>query len=290
MSFGWKAISGYFVSYLLVYALTHWSWDVVMLLKHPGKAKYPYPKSSNIPAIIGFCLSTMIFWVSIILIPIRSIRFESDVFNSHVISVELQPFIRLLGMVIMSIGLFVGILGRWARGDWKAHNSTVLQTRLGFAIVRHPSYFQYLCGFIGVPLISLHMFTLILPLIGLYGYYVITVEEENRLLVEFGQKYREYQYKVGMFFPKIKSLIQGRKRQVPSIIIKNKQTPPHKLVGAPVNTHQTDRRNWVERFFLFIHDYYLGKKEKENYPSHPYYSSNENQGKKNYQFFAQTIR
>jgi protein-S-isoprenylcysteine O-methyltransferase Ste14 len=214
MNIGWKGITGYFLAYMLVYLLTHTSVDFVMLLKHPGKAKYPYPKSDNIPAIISFCISTILFWISIIIIPIRSLILKSDIYNSNLIPEGIESIVRLLGMIIMSIGLLVGALGRFARGDYHAHNSTKLQTRLGFAIVRHPNYFQYFCGFIGVPLISLHMFTLSLPMIGLYGYYIIACEEETRLLLEFGENYRMYQEKVGMFFPKFSNIFKIRRKNV----------------------------------------------------------------------------
>ena len=216
MIFGWKGVTGYFLGYLLVYILTHWSRDIVMLLKHPGKAKYPYPKSDNIVAVIGFCISTILFWISIIVIPIRSLINKSDAYNSHILIEEVQPIIRLIGMIIMSIGLFIGILGRWARGDYTAHHKTQLQTRLGFAFVRHPNYFQYMCGFIGVPLISLHLFTLLLPMIGLYGYYIIAKEEEERLVLEFGSEYRKYQQNVGMLFPKFSNLFKVEKKYTPS--------------------------------------------------------------------------
>ena len=290
MNFGWIGISGYFLGYLLVYILTHTSLDIIMLLKNPGKAKYPYPKSKNMVAIIGFCISTILFWISIINIPIRSLAAKSDVYNDQIIPDGAQPIIRLIGMIIMGIGLVVGILGRWARGDYNTHDTTRLQTRLGFAIVRHPNYFQYMCGFIGIPLISLHLFTLIIPMIGIYGYYIIAKEEENRLLLEFGEEYQRYMDKVGMFFPKASSLLKKGKQIPLKIIMRIRQIPARKVIGTLIKNHQRNERNWVERTLMDINEFILIQKEREFYPSHPYFSADENSDTIHYQNYAETMR
>ncbi len=290
MKIGWIGISGYLLGYLLVYILTHTSLDLVMLLKHRGKAEYPYPKSENMVAIIGFCISTILFWISIVIIPIRSITANSDVYNSQLIPKGIQPIIRLIGMIIMGIGLVVGILGRWARGDYSAHNTLKLQTRLGFAIVRHPNYFQYMCGFIGIPLISLHFFSLVIPLTGIYGYYIIAKEEENRLLVEFGEEYQKYMNKIGMFFPKSSPSLKREHFSSVNIMIKIREFPTRKIMGILVKNLQRNKRNWVERTFMNFNEYVLRQKAREFHPSHPFYSLDENPGTIHYQNYAQTMR
>jgi len=203
MNFGWKVISGYFIGYLLVYFLTHWTWDILMLLKQRGKAHYPYPKSQNFFGIICFCLSTISFWIFLVIIPIRSIVLKADTYTSLIFLDGTYLWARFLGMVLMSFGLIVGVLGRWARGFYQADNILKLQTRLGFAFTRHPNYFQYICGFLGLPFLSLHLGTILISIFGIYGYYIFAREEERSLLLEFGDAYRKYQDKVGMFFPKI---------------------------------------------------------------------------------------
>lgn len=290
MKIGWIGISRYLLGYLLVYILTHTSLDLVMLLKQPGKANYPYPKSKNMVAVIGFCISTILFWISIVIIPIRSITAKSDVYNSQLIPKDIQPIIRLIGMIIMGIGLVVGILGRWARGDYSTHNTLKLQTRLGFAFVRHPNYFQYMCGFIGIPLITLHFFSLVIPLTGIYGYYIIAKEEENCLLLEFGEEYRKYMDKVGRFFPKSLSILKEKKHQSLNIIMRIRAFPTQKIMGTLVKKLQRNERNWVERTFMSINEYIFNQKERKFHPSHSYYSFDENPDTLHYQNYAQTMR
>ncbi len=288
MFIDWRVISGYFLGYLFIYIMTHTGLDVIMLFKHPGTAQYPYPNSQNILAITCFCLSTILFWLSLIIIPIRSLISMSDIYNSNLLDAPLEPIIRLIGMIIMTFGLIVGMLGRWARGDYKAHHKVKLQKRLGFAFVRHPNYFQYICGFIGVPLISLHLFTLILPLTGIYGYYIIAKEEETRLTLEFGEEYQEYQRNVGMLFPKLSFMAQKKKRI--SLILKKIKTKTQNMIGNPIKLHQKENRNWIDKILVNLKEFNIDSKAKKKFPSHPYYSSDERKGNFEHQLYSQILR
>jgi protein-S-isoprenylcysteine O-methyltransferase Ste14 len=278
--FDWRVISGYFIGYFIFYILTHTSRDLAMIMKHPGKAKYPYPKSHNIFAIVGFCISTILFWIYIIIYPIHLIMMKNDVYNNlahYFVGDLFEDILRIIGMIVMSVGVIVGALGRWARGDYYAHNETQLQTRLGFAIVRHPNYFQYMCGFIGMPLITLHLFTLILPLIGIYGYYIIAKEEENRLQLEFDDKYRKYQTKVGMFFPKFSPIVKTT-NQLQNIM---EFWSAEKIVGVPINPRQKIKRKWFDHFKIY---------QGEPHLTHPYYYSNESSGNQHYRIYTNIVR
>ena len=107
------------------------------------------------------------------------------------------------GIIITSIGLIVGCLGRIGRGAYLRKDEATLATNWGHAIVRHPEYFMYITGFIGLPLVALSPYLLIL-LIGIPGY-VITAKNEEEVLIEaFGEGYLDYIKKVGRFFPKLR--------------------------------------------------------------------------------------
>ena len=78
-----------------------------------------------------------------------------------------------------------------------------LSTNWGHAIVRHPSYFLYITGFIGIPFTALSPYLFILYL-GIPGYIISARNEEESLLEVFGDEYRVYQQRVGMFFMRFK--------------------------------------------------------------------------------------
>jgi hypothetical protein len=218
---------------------------------------------------------------------------KNDVYNTLAnfsVNNIIQDSLRLAGMIIMSTGVIIGAMGRWARGDYYAHNELKLQKRLGFAFVRHPNYFQYYCGFIGLPLVSLHLFTIILPALGLYSYYIIAREEENRLLLEFGLEYQNYQQRVGMFFPKISSLTMRRKPYSLPIVLWSAKIPKHKLIAYPIKGYHIMNKNWIERLIQFIDEYYLIRKNRILHPAHPFYSASGNLGNNDHLIYDQIMR
>ncbi|MHA1345291.1 MAG: methyltransferase family protein [Candidatus Heimdallarchaeaceae archaeon] len=103
----------------------------------------------------------------------------------------------------MFLGLIVGCLGRIDRGVYLSKDEPVLATKLGHAIVRHPSYFLYITGFIGLPLASFSPYLLLL-LFGIPGYLITIKYEEEGLLEFFGEEYIEYCENVGKIIPKIR--------------------------------------------------------------------------------------
>ncbi|MHA2255313.1 MAG: methyltransferase family protein, partial [Candidatus Heimdallarchaeaceae archaeon] len=76
-------------------------------------------------------------------------------------------------------------------------------TRWGYDLVRHPEYTMYIVCFIGLPLVTLSPYLLVL-LLGIPGYVITTRNEEEVLLEEFGEEYKEYMIKVGRFVPRKK--------------------------------------------------------------------------------------
>ncbi|MFX0114967.1 MAG: methyltransferase family protein [Candidatus Hodarchaeota archaeon] len=110
--------------------------------------------------------------------------------------------LQIIGGIIVAFATFIAIYGRIARGQqaisWGVPVS--LTTHGGFGLVRHPLYASYCCYFTGM-LLMLQNILLLPLLLGVYGYYDAAKYEEEILLAEFGEAYRQYQQRVGMMVP-----------------------------------------------------------------------------------------
>jgi len=72
-----------------------------------------------------------------------------------------------------------------------------------FVVIRHPLYVSYIFILAGLSLILLTYWLLIPVLFMIIGIYPMAKAEEETLIEQFGDEYREYKKKVGMFFPKL---------------------------------------------------------------------------------------
>jgi protein-S-isoprenylcysteine O-methyltransferase Ste14 len=195
----------YFIFYLLLYLIVHLPFDVSMIIKRGG-AKYPSPPFKNIIQGVCFVVPSILFWGYITITPLVSIFLQADLYSLPILSF-IPPIIKfisqLIGLIIASIGLFIDALGRIGRGTYLKNPEPVLATTWGHAIVRHPSYFHSITGFISLPLITFNPILLIL-IVGIYGYVSVIITEEDALIDYFGEDYIKYINKVGKIFPKIR--------------------------------------------------------------------------------------
>ena len=187
----------YFLTYLCVYIVIHIPFDVVMLLKK-GKASYPTPSFKSTLESLSVVLPSVFFWLYLLFSPIVFFSSGKNIFVLEIIPTTAQLPLVIIGIIIMSIGLIVGCLGRIGRGIYLARDKAKLSTNWGHAIVRHPSYFLYITGFIGIPFAALSPYLFLLCL-GIPGYIITTKYEELALIEAFGQEYKEYQKKVRRF-------------------------------------------------------------------------------------------
>ncbi len=192
----------FFITYLCVYVIFHVPFDIYMLIRK-GKASYPTPKFRSTLEGLSVVLSSFIFWFYMILSPIIVFSSGKNIFVLEDIPEEIKLPITIVGIVIMSIGLIVGCLGRIGRGVYLARNEAKLATNWGHALVRHPSYFLYITGFIGIPFVAISPYLFIL-LLGIPGYMITSRLEEGVLIETFGDEYKDYQEKVGRFVFKIR--------------------------------------------------------------------------------------
>jgi protein-S-isoprenylcysteine O-methyltransferase Ste14 len=111
-----------------------------------------------------------------------------------------------LGLLVMVSGYAIFIWSVAARGQyavsWQMSANHKLVNWGPYRYVRHPSYSGYFLMFIGFLLMWHEAFALV-PLIAIPGYIMITCTEEEMLVAKFGEKYIEYEKRVGRFLPKI---------------------------------------------------------------------------------------
>ena len=197
-----KLANYFFITYLGVYLLIHLPFDIIMLSKK-GKASYPTPQFQSTLEGLSVVGSSFLFWFYLVFSPTVVLSSGRNIFVPEIFTGETELILVIVGISVMSIGLIIGCLGRIGRGTYLARDKAKLSTNWGHAVVRHPSYFLYITGFIGIPFAALSPYLFIL-LLGIPGYILSAKHEEEALLEAFGDEYREYKKRVGMLFIKIK--------------------------------------------------------------------------------------
>ncbi|MHA1519822.1 MAG: methyltransferase family protein [Promethearchaeota archaeon] len=212
----WAIITIFLICYDATYILSHAPLDLIMLCRKK-LARYPSPNFPKIHDAFFYTIASYLFLLYIYIAPLIAYSKGVDIYStialpsplsyslSYSILLALSNFIRIIGMVIMAVGVFLAILGRFGRGLYLNHENPRLTTTWGHRIIRHPEYFMYITGFIGLPLLTLNYWLIIL-VVGILPYYRIAKYEENGLIVLFGEEFIDYQQKVGMFFPKLNQI------------------------------------------------------------------------------------
>ncbi len=198
-------ISTYLITYLIIYILTHFPLDIIMYIKS-NAIDYPNPPFRNSIETFLFVGSSISFWICVSIFPLLSLFFGMNLFTSQIlefININLQIITQILGGIILTIGLLIGCLGRIGRGLYLSKEKPTLAKTWGHSIVRHPSYFHYISGFIGLPLFTFNPIYLLF-ILGIPAYINVSISEDNALENEFGEDFRIYKKKVGLLLPKLK--------------------------------------------------------------------------------------
>jgi protein-S-isoprenylcysteine O-methyltransferase Ste14 len=126
-----------------------------------------------------------------------------------------QP-LRYIGGTILVVGIVLIFLPRFAfrskgkpeKGkDW---TDTTVVVDIGiYAIVRHPLYLGWLLIYVALILLSQHWLIAIIGIPGIACVYLISRQEDQRLIEKFGDDYKDYMQKV----PRM-NLLAGIIRQV----------------------------------------------------------------------------
>jgi protein-S-isoprenylcysteine O-methyltransferase Ste14 len=116
-------------------------------------------------------------------------------------------YLQVIGVVLTVTGYFLFIWSVRVRGkfsvSWAMPEDQKLVTWGPYRFVRHPSYSGYFLMFVGLFLMWSSVFA-VFPLFAIFGYYRVSVVEEELLVKRFGDVYRDYQRKTGRFVPRIR--------------------------------------------------------------------------------------
>ncbi|MHA2238180.1 MAG: methyltransferase family protein [Candidatus Hodarchaeales archaeon] len=148
-------------------------------------------------------IASLLVWLLFLVIPIENLMNINISYSPLLKNLALYGFtVQVLGLVLISGGTLIAVGGRISRGkrafSWGV--PIVLETGGMYRYIRHPLYASYCFYFIGF-LFSLQNLLLIFLLLGIPGYYYISIYEEEFLIQQFGQEYRDYQKKVKRFIP-----------------------------------------------------------------------------------------
>ena len=146
--------------------------------------------------------TTLVFWFVFLSWPVLHwTSADSWILEFSVIT---PPPLQIVGAALVFSGTFLACSGRVARGreamSWGVPER--LATSGGYRIVRHPLYGSYVLYFVGIPILFSNLLLLVL-IFGIWGYYRTAKMEEEILVKEFGEEYRNYQQRVGMLLPLI---------------------------------------------------------------------------------------
>jgi protein-S-isoprenylcysteine O-methyltransferase Ste14 len=170
-------------------------------------AKPQIEKRIAVPLLLGG-VGTIAFFLESFLYVLQGYSKDSiSLFTSLGLDMMLTGLLEPVGLSIMTLGYAIFTLSVVARGryatSWQMPEDHKLVDWGPYRYVRHPSYLGYFLMFFGFLLMWQNVLALI-PLIGIPGYALITLREEQMLVAKFGDKYVQYQKHVGRFLPKMK--------------------------------------------------------------------------------------
>jgi hypothetical protein len=110
--------------------------------------------------------------------------------------------IRVLGSVafIVGVALFLACAIQVYAGKLLR---TGPATRGLYAVIRHPQYLALAVSGFGLAILWPRFLTLVLLAVMLFLYYLLARDEERRMLARFGEGYRGFMERTGMFFPRL---------------------------------------------------------------------------------------
>lgn len=126
-----------------------------------------------------------------------------------IIPYQLWWYFRVgLGLIILIVGCGVNIWGRFSLGrNWsnqiKIYKDHTFVSNGAYKIVRHPLYASIIWMFIGSSLIYSNYLAFIANFFIFIPFMYYRAKQEETLLTKEFKNYKNYQLKVGMFFPKI---------------------------------------------------------------------------------------
>jgi len=134
------------------------------------------------------------------------IRFGIGQINIHFL--PLKYFAIGIGLLILILGCIVNIKGRINLGkNWsnqiKIYEDHYFVSNGTYSFVRHPLYASIIWMFFGASLIYFNYLAFFSNVLIFIPFMYYRARQEENLLVKEFENYKNYQIKVGMFFPKL---------------------------------------------------------------------------------------
>ncbi len=123
--------------------------------------------------------------------------------------------IMVVGMMLIFLPLFIlPRKGKVPKGKDITHTTAVVSSGI-YAVVRHPLYLGWLLMYLAIIFWSQHWLTIIIGVIGMICVYLISRQEDHRLVEKFGDDYKRYMQKVPRMnlLDGVIRLIRRRKRK-----------------------------------------------------------------------------
>jgi len=117
-------------------------------------------------------------------------------------------FLIIFGIAIIILGTFVNIKGRIDLGkNWANHikiyeNHNLVASGM-YKIVRHPLYASLIWIFYGACVVYFNFYAFLLNTFVFLPFMYYRAKQEEKLLNQEFEEYKNYKLKTGMFFPKI---------------------------------------------------------------------------------------
>lgn len=108
--------------------------------------------------------------------------------------------------------------GKALRGGGVTQTTVVVRSGL-YAVIRHPLYLGWMLVFIALMLFAQHWLVVLVALTGMACVYLISLQEEQRMLVRFGEEYARYMRAVPRVNPVagvVRMVRRGKTRWPPS--------------------------------------------------------------------------
>jgi protein-S-isoprenylcysteine O-methyltransferase Ste14 len=171
-----------------------------------GKQHIRYNKFFLTLVAIGY-FGIWLFWVGAIVFLFLDLYYTT--FHFLVFSFPMALFVQIVGLVVLYVGsLFfawtISSAGKYLRPSTSGvHTNHRLVQDGPLGIVRHPYYVSYVLTLMGLALTLTTLWPLLLALCVVIGMGPTAKAEEEHLTILFGEKYQQYQQRVGRFFPKL---------------------------------------------------------------------------------------
>ena len=132
-----------------------------------------------------------------------SIELANVIYEFEFLGVNIAMDIAMLYASVLIVIGTVFILAGWITLYKNIKNEELVTTGI-YSYSRHPQYFGGLWAHVGVSFLLSACYSLLVTPLVVILVYLVSKKEEDELIREFGNEYKEYMKKVPMFIPSIR--------------------------------------------------------------------------------------